>query len=390
MTRVSLTPLEIASGLPLAPRQTPPDELPPPRRGTSPADLLGELLLPALQRTPCVVSFSGGRDSSAVLAVATYTARRHGLPDPVPLSLRFPGATRTNEDEWQERIVGHLGIADWQRQELGDELDVVGPCAQVLLRSGRVRFPSNLHFLVPALELARGGSVLTGVGGDEMFQQWPYARSVLFRAMRQEPTRVIARTLALLLLPLPLRRAVNRRQGSMRLPWLTPLARAEVVDWWAGRQSAYVPTYQQALHRSLAGRMRELQESARVELSRQFDVDLVHAFTLLEFTSRVTADLPSTGFRSRAAAMDGLFGHLLPQDLVRREMKAVMTDIFWGRYARAFAREWDGYGVDEDLVDVDALREVWSRSRPHFRSWLLAQHLWAQRAARPGGAGPSD
>ena len=36
-------------------------------------------VLPALQRPPCLVSFSGGRDSSAVLAVAADVARRHGL-----------------------------------------------------------------------------------------------------------------------------------------------------------------------------------------------------------------------------------------------------------------------------------------------------------------------
>ena len=40
-------------------------------RGTTPLSALEEAILPALEREPCLVSFSGGRDSSAVLAVAT-------------------------------------------------------------------------------------------------------------------------------------------------------------------------------------------------------------------------------------------------------------------------------------------------------------------------------
>ena len=46
---------------------------------------------------PCVVSFSGGRDSSAVLAVAVTVARREGLPLPIPASNVF--ATGSTADE---------------------------------------------------------------------------------------------------------------------------------------------------------------------------------------------------------------------------------------------------------------------------------------------------
>ncbi len=41
-------------------------------------------VLPALQRQPCLVAFSGGRDSSAVLAVAALVARRPGWRSPSP------------------------------------------------------------------------------------------------------------------------------------------------------------------------------------------------------------------------------------------------------------------------------------------------------------------
>ena len=49
-----------------------------------PRPTLERILLGALQRAPCVVAFSGGRDSSALLAEATRVARVHGLEDPVP------------------------------------------------------------------------------------------------------------------------------------------------------------------------------------------------------------------------------------------------------------------------------------------------------------------
>ena len=49
-------------------------------------------IMPALLRSPCLVSFSGGRDSSAVLAVAARLARGAGLADPIPITIRVPAA----------------------------------------------------------------------------------------------------------------------------------------------------------------------------------------------------------------------------------------------------------------------------------------------------------
>ncbi len=85
----TLTQLEIASGLVLG--TTPPTPLPSAAVGARQA--LELAVRPALERAPCLVSFSGGRDSSAVLAVATRVARRHGLPPPVPATNRFRDAT---------------------------------------------------------------------------------------------------------------------------------------------------------------------------------------------------------------------------------------------------------------------------------------------------------
>ena len=84
-----------------------PGEMP----GPSPAQVLESMLAPALARPPCVVAFSGGRDSSALLAVASRLAAREGLEPPVAATLRYPGEHEAHEEQWQELVVRHLGTA---------------------------------------------------------------------------------------------------------------------------------------------------------------------------------------------------------------------------------------------------------------------------------------
>src|SRR5687767_3167951 len=150
-----LTPLEISSGF-VVPRDRAAARLP---AGTATVrEAFEAALLPALQRAPCLVSFSGGRDSSAVLAVAAHVARREGLPLPVPATIHFPHAGGTQETEWQEQVIRHIGLADWHRVEVTDELDCVGPVATAALARHGVLWPCNAYFHTPLLEAAAGGS----------------------------------------------------------------------------------------------------------------------------------------------------------------------------------------------------------------------------------------
>ena len=115
-----LTPLERAAGLVAGPYVNA-DPLPPAPDTRSPRQVLEDVIVANLARTPCVVSFSGGRDSSSVLATAVAVARREGIPLPVPVSLRFPGTPSTDETEWQELVIRHLGVTDWERIVIGAE-----------------------------------------------------------------------------------------------------------------------------------------------------------------------------------------------------------------------------------------------------------------------------
>ena len=55
-----------------------------------PIEAVEAVVLAGLERPPCLVSFSGGRDSSALLAVAVRLADREGF-SPTPRSRSRPG-----------------------------------------------------------------------------------------------------------------------------------------------------------------------------------------------------------------------------------------------------------------------------------------------------------
>src|SRR2546421_508967 len=132
----TLNPFEIATGLVFG------NEASPRRRaahGTDPLEALGEAIRPALLRPPCLVTFSGGRDSSSVLAVATHLARREGLPLPIPATNIFPEVGSSDESVWQEQVIRALELDDWIRLEHIDELDCVGPVAARILKRHGVR-----------------------------------------------------------------------------------------------------------------------------------------------------------------------------------------------------------------------------------------------------------
>ena len=69
----------------------------------TPREALDDAIRPALVDGPCYVTFSGGRDSSAVLAAATALARREGHALPVPVTRVYPDLPDTDESDWQRR-----------------------------------------------------------------------------------------------------------------------------------------------------------------------------------------------------------------------------------------------------------------------------------------------
>ena len=61
----------------------------------------------------------------------------------------------------------HLRLPDWERIEISNELELLGPVSGPVLRRHGVLWPPFSYIHVPILGRARGGTVLTGAGGDE-------------------------------------------------------------------------------------------------------------------------------------------------------------------------------------------------------------------------------
>jgi len=359
------------------------DPVPPLERdpgGATPMEAIEQVLAEALSRTPCLLSFSGGRDSSALLAAAVHVARREGLEMPVPATLVFPQSEESNEDEWQAVVLRHLGVGEWERFEIHEEFDAVGPVAtRALLRHGLL-WPFNTHFHAPIIERAAGGSVVTGFGGDELGNSLSSARAEQLLASRHLRKRRDLLVIGLAVSPEPVRAAVHRHRARAdmgEVPWLTDEGARQLVRAYGESEAAIPLGWEAKLRRWIwPGRYFRVCVESFAALGSFDDVRVVHPFV----EGRVLDALGTVGgFRGlgdRTGLMRHVFGDLLPVELIERRTKAGFTDPLWTETARRFAREWSGEGVDETLVDPDALRRHWAGDVRNLVSTTLLQAAW--------------
>lgn len=377
----SMTPLELVSGTVrgIDPTAAPLPAAPP---GLTTKAALEEVVRRALQRPPCVVSFSGGRDSSAILAVAAHVARRDSLPLPIPVTLRFPGSPDAQEDSWQELVLRHLGIEDWVRLPFDDELDALGPHAQAVLKRHGLLWPPNSHAHLPIAAQAPGGTVITGVGGDELLTPDPLClrvNRVLCRQARIQRRDVLR--LAAFFGPKPVRRAGmrHRLRHVPPRPWLRSEAQRAVTADEVNCLLAEPLRWDAAIDEGW-WRTRYLRVGAFSldQVASAHNTAVCNPLTDALVLAAIAREGGRTGFPSRTAAMQHLVGDLLPEPVISRPSKATFTGAFWNRHSTAFAADWDGSGVDPDLVDVAELRQIWlsMEGSPDFRTFALLQSAW--------------
>jgi asparagine synthetase B (glutamine-hydrolysing) len=378
-----LSRLEVACGLVFGEESAAPP-LPPP--AAPPRKALEDAVREALARPPCLVSFSGGRDSAAVLAVATHVARREGLEAPIPATNCFPDVAATDEEEWQERVVRHLGLGDWERISFTDELDCLGPVAREVLTRHGLQWPFNAYFHLPLLRRAVGGSLLTGVGGDEAFSpsQWVRTLLLLAGATRPQPRDLLRVGFALS--PRPVRASVLRRRIPKDVfPWLRDGARRSVERAAAAEAAGEPLRWRARLEWMRRLRHMEISVDSLDALAAGEGVAAHHPLSDLRFWAALASLPRKSRFHSRTDAMRMFFGDLLPDAVLARSTKATFDEAFWNRHSRAFAASWQGQGVDAELVDVEALRREWTSAAPSPRSYLLVQAAWLD-GRRSGGA----
>ncbi|MER5454863.1 asparagine synthase-related protein [Micromonospora sp. NPDC002389] len=365
------TPFDIATGTVLG-VGPPPRLWSVPPVAKNPLAALEQAVLPALRRPPCVVSFSGGLDSSLVLAVAVRVARRHGLPEPVPVTWRFTGAPGADESSWQERIIAALDLsATWQILRADDDLDLIGPIAGRLLHHYGLQHPVNLHLHLPVVELATGGSVLTGLGGDQMLSGW--------RRPATRPTRARLARIRALVRELPRR----HRPAQLLFPWLhgdvaRQAHRALRAEQRAEPRRLGPRTAWHARRRDLV-----ITQSAFAAVAGDHEVTPLHPLLDCGFLAALTA---MAGRRRRCTRDDLLaeiVGIALPPDIIAPRPKARFRDVFLRQTTREFVQSWDGTGVDPDLVDVPALRDIWSRWPIPGGTAALVQQIWMTTAPAP-------
>lgn len=347
----------------------------------SPRKALEEAIVEALVRAPCLVSFSGGRDSSALLAVAAHVARREGLPAPVPVTVRFRDTPGAGEAGWQERVVSHLGLGDWLVLDGGDELDLVGPYGRRFLKRHGAVPPASGPLWSLLCSHAAGGSLVTGMGGDQVLGDWRLGPALDLVGGRGTLRTGELAALAYALSPRPVR-TVASAMGDRSRPWLRPVARQRFrwLSSWAraGEPIRYGARLRWVVERRLlVGSLYGIGLRASDE-----DVHCVHPLLDPTFLVGLAAVGRRRGPGTRAATMRRLFSDLLPDDVLVRASKAHFEFAYARAPSRAFAKRWDGSGIDTELVDPERLRAAWLELVPNAYAALLLQQTWLESEGR--------
>jgi asparagine synthase (glutamine-hydrolysing) len=366
----SMSPLEIAAGQPFGFERG--GRLPVSSEG--PMAVLEAVCLESLRHPPCYVAFSGGRDSSLVLAAAAQAAKREGCPPPIALTFRVRDDARADERSWQELVLRHVGV-EQTVVEITDELDLVGEvAAPELLRRGAL-FPPNVHVVTFLAAYSGGGSLLLGVGGDQLLGDFRWEQLNDLLARRRSPAWRDVRRLGGGILPARVRGALLERRKPVPRPWLLPEAAAAVRR--ADREFLAEPVrFDRSVARALRHRGFLMGCANLVEVGASAGVRVVSPLADPRFVAALARAGGARGWGDRERTMRAIAGDALPDALLGRRSKAAFNDAFFGDASRRFAREWSGEGFDPTLVDPEALRRAWLDMDRQFGPALLLQIAW--------------
>jgi hypothetical protein len=357
LTDQRLTPLEIASCVVVGSTGSH-SRLACRARATDPVLALERVITRALQRPPCLVSFSGGHDSSLILAAATRAARREQLPLPVPVTWRVTAAPRAEESAWQEAVVDALQVTDWIRLPAGDDLDFVGPVATDVLGRHGLLHPANAYFHAPLLKEAAGGTLVTGVGGDQMLGRLPRPRRPWWW--------------------------YHRVGSAMPFSWLRPWAARRVRHGLRREHRARPARYESRPAWAADRRDLELTRRSLALLGRDTDTDVVHPLLDPEFMTAICCfGVSPERAGGRAGLLRQVFSGSYPEAALRPRPKATFAEVFWRCHTRLLLAAWDGGGVDTAVIDPARLRSEWDRPQPDLCTAMLAQQVWLATLPAP-------
>lgn len=368
---VRLTRLETALGVAQGVTHSPPR----PHSAEAPRSVLERLICEATVDPRQYVAFSGGRDSSAVLAVATKVARERQADDPIPVTLRYPGVAEADETEWQQLVIRHLGLTKHVIIDVRDEQRLLGEPAQRAMRRRGVVWPSALQLREVGYADLGGGSLLTGEVGDHVFD--PQRITVVRNLIRQRrrPSKAMLRRSMTALAPQWL---TSRRRPSQDdfLPWLRGDARPALEQVMLELEASRL-SWASCIWHVLDPRAQSVILHNDAVATREYGLEPFTPFAHPEFRAALAHSGGFWGYEGRTQVMRALFADLLPDALLSRSTKAGFGGARWGDREREFARDWDGSGVDPELIDAEQLRREWLSDRPMTGADFQLQQAWA-------------
>ncbi|MGH2993015.1 MAG: asparagine synthase-related protein, partial [Solirubrobacterales bacterium] len=292
--------------------------------------------------------------------------------------LRVSNAPMAEESAWQERVVRHLGLREWEVREVGgDQMDRLGPLSTAVLRRHGVLYPPNPFLQLPLFEAARGGRLVTGFGGDEVLATWGWWPQADLLARRRRPVARDLLGLAYAASPVGVRRRREaRRNRSRGHPWLRPESARVVAELAAGALVEQPRSWRRWIDWFIRRRAVCASRWSLSLLAADAGTLLLHPLLDPIFLAALASAGRRLGFGNRTAAMRAIFAEALPDAVLSRPTKARYSEAFWGRRTREFAERWDGGGVDPELVDTAALRREWLKPNPNEDSAMLLHAAW--------------
>ncbi len=317
------------------------------------------------------VLFSGGRDSSAILALAVTIARRVGAPDPIPVTVVHPDAPFSDESDWQDLVLEHLNVRERIVLEFRGEQSLLSDTARSGLTAHGLLWPPALQLHGAIYTNLAPGVVLSGEGGDLVIEGrriTPLVEAISNAWLRTSLREGVA---------LARRDSARPDLASALLaasPWLTPAGRQRLPE--VIHATAEPLAWNRALRVLVDARPASIARANFSAVMRSHGHIPISPFDDERFFLSLEHAGGVLGFGRRTQMMRALFHDLLPDAILSRTTKAAFNETRWLEPEREFARSWTGDGVDHELIDGERLRDEWLSETPSTHSAINLHASW--------------
>ena len=279
-------------------------------------------------------------------------------------------------------MIAHLGLTDWLRLELTDELDVLGEFATSGAAPPRAALAVQRPLpLLPCSKRREGGSLLTGIGGDEALGSSRWARSMaVLSGGRAAATHATCRAW-----PCSLRRGPFGARS-----WFAALRSPSPGSGQRppGRSRGHGPRTRRPSPRGWHSRLRASRPAARSgwalpsleRLAADAAATIAHPLLDPRFLAALAAAGGSVAGLTAPTAMRALFDGVLPSELAVALEQGALRRRVLGRPQPQLS---PGHGPVRRPIRrwsiARALRQVWSQDEPDAHTYLLMQAAWLER-----------